>query len=109
MSAYAQWGSRRYLEIPGSAMHDLPPLLMRGAPAATSREHVVELASEIVDSEDIIIPDATPSESVREQRRLDLALHLAGQYYGLLKHWNWGDSILEGFRHAEIIFEYQYA
>ncbi len=107
MSGY-EWESRRYLEIPGSALHELPPLLVRPAPDSSSREHVVELASEIVDSEDII-PDATPSEIIREQRRLDLALHLTDQYYGLLKHWNWGDSILEWIRQCEITFENQSA
>jgi hypothetical protein len=85
-------------------MHELPPLLVRGEPETDSREHVVELASEIVDSEDII-PDSEPSD----QRRLDLALHLADQYFGLLKHWNWGDSILEWIRQCEITFENQSA
>jgi hypothetical protein len=77
-------------------------------PDSSTREHVVEVASEIVDSEDII-PGALPSEMVREQRRLDLALHLADQYFGLLKHWNWGDSILEWIRQCEITFENQSA
>jgi hypothetical protein len=104
MSAYEQLESRRYLEIPGSATHELPPLLVRGEPDTASREQVVELASEIVDSEDII-PDATLSD----QRRLDLALHLTDQYYGLLKHWNWGDSILEWIRQCEITFQNQSA
>jgi hypothetical protein len=71
-----------------------------------SRETIVELAGAIVESEDII-PDESPSESDREQRKLDLAIHLADQYYGLLKHWNWGDSILEWIRQCEITFDSQ--
>lgn len=104
MSAHEQLESRRYLEIPGSAMHELPPLLVRCEPDASSREHLVELAGGIVDAEDIL-PDAAQSD----QRRLDLALHLTDQYYGLLKHWNWGDSILEWIRQCEITFQNQSA
>jgi hypothetical protein len=85
-------------------MHELPPLLVRSAPDSISREEIVELAGEIVDSEDII-PDAMPSESIYGQRRLDMALHLTDQYFGLLKHWSWGDSILEWIRQCEITFE----
>jgi hypothetical protein len=97
---------KHYVEIPGSATHELPPLLVRGAMDSGPREAIVELAGAIVESEDII-PDALPSESLREQRKLDLAIHLADQYYGLLKHWNWGDSILEWIRQCEITFESQ--
>ena len=108
MGAQEQWESRRYLDIPGSGTHELPPLLVRGAPDTSFREQVVEIAGEIVDSDDIM-PDATPSEKVRDQRRLDLALHITDQYFGLLKHWNWGDSILEWIRQCEITFENQSA
>jgi hypothetical protein len=101
--------SRRYLEIPGSATHELPPLLVRGEmDSASSREDVVELASRIVESEDII-PDETEAGNVRDQRKLDLALHLTDQYYGLLQHWNWGDSILEWIRQCEITFDHESA
>lgn len=114
MSAQEMWESRRYLEIPGSATHELPPLLVRSAaetPGSHEREEIVELASELVESDDII-PDRSSvdiANDVREQRKLDLALHLTDQYFGLLTHWNWGDSILEWIRQCEITFENQSA
>lgn len=109
MSAQEMWESRRYLEIPGSATHELPPLLVRSATeTAGLREEVVELAGELVESDDII-PDETSADDVRAQRKLDLALHLTDQYFGLLTHWNWGDSILEWIRQCEITFENQSA
>jgi hypothetical protein len=108
MSGQEQWGSRRYVEIPGSATHELPPLLVRGKMDTGSREEMVERAGEIVESDDII-PDEIPSEGIREQRKLDLALHLTDQYFGLLTHWSWGDSILEWIRQCEITFESQSA
>ena len=39
-----------------------------------------------------------------EHRKLDLALHLTDQYFGLLSHWAWGDSVLEWIRQCEITF-----
>jgi hypothetical protein len=109
MSAQEMWESRRYVEIPGSATHELPPLLVRARiEVAGSREEVVELASEIIESEDVI-PDEEDSGNLREQRKLDLALHLTDQYFGLLTHWNWGDSILEWIRQCEITFGNQSA
>ncbi len=92
---------RKYVEIPGSATHELPPLLVRGAPDdALSRESVVDLAGEIVESEDLM-----ESAVADSQHKLDLALHLADRYFRLLTHWQWGDSILEWIRQCEITFQ----
>ena len=99
-----QWESRRYVEIPGAGTHELPPLLVRGVPEGTqAREEVVGLAGEIVESEDMLA-DAVPIDTHWEQRKLDLALHLTDQYFGLLAHWQWGDSIIEWIRQCEITF-----
>ncbi len=100
---------RRYVQIPGSGTHELPPLLVRGVPEGTeAREDIVERATEIVETEDMLA-DSLVSERLLEQRRLDLALHLTDQYLGLLTHWQWGDSILEWIRQCEITFESQAA
>jgi hypothetical protein len=58
-------------------------------------------ATEIIEAEDML-PDADPD--VLEHRKLDLALHLTEQYFGLLAHWAWGDSVLEWIRQCEITF-----
>jgi hypothetical protein len=96
---------RTYIEIPGKRTHELPPLLIHGEPAShtTRLSDVVDLAADIVESEDMI-PNLPVDEAVVEQRKYDLALQLAEQYLGLVAHWQWGDSILEWIRQCEITF-----
>ena len=95
---------RTYIQIPGNRTHELPPLLIHGEANVSSRlDEVVDLAGDIVDSEDMI--PATPEhEELLEQRKYDLALQLAEKYLGLVAHWQWGDSILEWIRQCEITF-----
>ena len=93
----------RYIEIPGSKTHELPPLLVHSA-GDDIRNDFGDLASVMLEAEDMLSPsDAT--EDILEQRKLDLALQLTQQYRGLLSHWLWGDSILEWIRQCEITFE----
>jgi hypothetical protein len=89
----------RYIEIPGSKTHELPPLLVQ-----TAGEEVGDLASVMLEAEDMLSP-SDAGEDILQQRRLDLALQLTQQYKGLLSHWLWGDSILEWIRQCEITFE----
>lgn len=91
----------RYIDVPGSGTHELPPLLVHGIPEDARREDVVERATALVETEDMI---AEASPDLMEHRKLDLALHLTDQYFGLLKHWAWGDSVLEWIRQCEITF-----
>jgi hypothetical protein len=95
---------RRYIEIPGVSTHELPPLLVHGDQEGTPIEDVVGMAAEIVESEDMV-QDFSAAEGLTEQRKYDLAVHLAEQYRGLISHWQWGDSILEWIRQCEITFE----
>jgi hypothetical protein len=93
---------RHYIQVPGRETHELPPLLVRGVPEETSREDLVGRAAEIVEAEDMV-EDAEPE--TMQQRKFDLAIHLADQYFGLLSHWLWGDSVIEWIRQCEITFE----
>ncbi len=95
----------RYIDIPGSGTHELPPLLVHGsAQEGTPLSEVVGMAAGIIEAEDIL--GAGPAEeSVIEQRKFDLALNLAEQYMHLVSSWQWGDSILEWVRQCEITFE----
>ena len=93
---------RRYIEIPGDASHELPPLLIRAVPAEPGREEVVGRAAALVEAEDLIA--ANPDAADFEQRKLDLALHLADLYRSLVNHWVLGDSVLEWIRQCEITF-----
>ena len=83
-------------------MHVLPPLLVRTVPEEESREELVRRATEIVEAEDMI---ADSTSDVMTHRKIDLAIHLADQYLGLLAHWAWGDSVVEWIRQCETTFE----
>jgi hypothetical protein len=90
---------RHYIEVRGT--HQLPPLLVRAIPEESSRAELVERATAIVETEDMVADFET---AVMEQRKLDLALHLTDQYLGLLVHWAWGDSVIEWIRQCETTF-----
>jgi len=90
---------RHYIEVNGT--HELPPLLVRAVPEDSSRAELVERATEIVDSEDMV---GDLAFEVIEQTKLDLAIHLTDQYLGLLNHWAWGDSVIEWIRQCETTF-----
>jgi len=94
--------NRHYIAVPGAGTHELPPLLVRTIPEDASREELVERAAEIVETEDMV--EGIESE-ITVHRKLDLAIHLADQYLGLLCHWAWGDSVIEWIRQCEITFE----
>ena len=79
-------GDRRYVDIPGSGTHELPPLLVQATRDGTPLSEVVDMAAGIVEAEDIL-GDAGAEESVLEQRKFDLALNLADQYLRLVSHW----------------------
>src|SRR3974390_2971718 len=92
---------RSYIEVPGYQLHELPPLLVHGIPEDASRSEVMVRAAAIVETEDMI---AESAPEVMEHRKLDLAVHLTDQYFGLLTHWQWGDSVIEWIRQCEITF-----
>lgn len=94
----------RYIEIPGSQTHELPPLLVHWAAEHAAREVRFELESMMPEAEDMLAAgDADRIEM--EQRKFELALQLAEQYKALVAHWSWGDSVLEWIRQCEITFE----
>jgi hypothetical protein len=93
---------RHYVEVPGAGTHELPPLLVRTVPDDASREELVHRATEIVETEDMV---ADSESDIMTQRKIDLAIHLADQYLGLLAHWAWGDSVVEWIRQCETTFE----
>ncbi len=99
-------GDRRFVEIPGETLHELPPLLVHAGPQVKRMDKVLEMASKIVDTEDMLA-DAGTAELVTdlESRRMDLALQMAEQYFGFISHWQWGNDVLEWIRQCEITFE----
>ena len=101
-------GDRRFIEIPGEKMHELPPLLMKTAAHLRRPDKAVGMAANIVDSDDMIpdVPlDRMASEAEIERRKMDLALNLVDQYRKFLLAWQFGDGIVEWIRQCEITFE----
>jgi hypothetical protein len=101
-------GDRTFVEVPGDKTHELPPLLVHGAFVETPKDKVLGLANQIIEDEDLI-PGTAMDQMIQghsfEQRRMDLAVQLAEQYYSLLSWWTWGDSIVEWIRQCEITFD----
>jgi hypothetical protein len=98
-------GDRKFVEVPGSKTHELPPLLVRMAPNVRRLDKVMGMANELIEQEDMM-PDAPLElpEQERERRKMDLALNLIDQYLVFVKQWQWGDSILEWIRQCETTF-----
>ncbi len=94
---------RKYIDIPGTKTHELPPLLVHSSDFAP--ESAGDLAAVILDEADDMLPVSAEEPDVVEQRRFELALQLIEQYKKLLSHWSWGDSVLEWIRQCEITFE----
>jgi hypothetical protein len=90
----------RYIAVPGSKTHELPPLLVQHA----SPDNMTDLDAMMLEAEEML-PATGANEQLVEQRKFDLAVQLADRYRGLLAHWQWGDSVLEWIRQCEITFE----
>ncbi|HLH43873.1 MAG TPA: hypothetical protein VKV74_12850 [Bryobacteraceae bacterium] len=105
-------GDRKFVEIPGSRTHELPPLLVRTAAGVKRLDKVMDMAANLVEQEDMIpLPNAEPAEAEQkraqldlERRKMDLALNLVEQYLGFVQQWQWGDGILEWIRQCETTF-----
>jgi len=101
-------GDRKFVEIPGSKTHELPPLLVRTAPGVKRLDRVMEMAEGLIDHEEIIPHgplDNDPGHALElQRRRMDLALNLTEQYLAFVLHWRWGDDVLEWIRQCEITF-----
>src|ERR1700758_305662 len=101
-------GDTKFVELPGTKTHELPPLLVRAKPAVGRMQKVVDMANGIVESEDMIplAPTEDPGlEAEFERRRMDLALNLVDQYLAFVTHWQWGDGVLDWIRQCETTFE----
>ncbi len=100
-------GEKKFIELPGERTHELPPLLVRDTADVRRLDRVMNLAGNIVDSDDMLpdLPgDPLQAELEHDRRKMDLAVNLVDQYVGLIRHWQWGDSILEWIRQCEITF-----
>jgi len=102
-------GDRRFVEIPGDTLHELPPLLVRGSPHLKRLDKVMEMASDIVQSEELLADNALDDltgEVDLQRRKMDLAINLVEQYLTFLSQWQWGDGIVEWIRQCETTFQF---
>jgi hypothetical protein len=97
-------GDRKFVEVPGSKTHELPPLLVRTKSGVRRLDKVMEMANDLIEQEDIIPVSPVETELDHERRKMDLALNLIEQYQGLMLHWRWGDDVLEWIRQCETTF-----
>ena len=97
-------GGRKFVEVPGEKTHELPPLLVRMVPDVKRLDKVMGMANDLIEREDIIPPPLHEAQPGFERRKMDLALNLVDQYLGFVRHWQWGDSILEWIRQCETTF-----
>ena len=100
-------GDRRFVEVPGEKTHELPPLLVRTTPKVKRLDRVVNMANDIIDSEDMIpfpAMEGVEADVEFDRRKMDLAINLADQYLSLVTQWQWGDSILEWIVQCETTF-----
>jgi len=98
-------GDRKFVEVPGCKTHELPPLLVRMSASVKRLDKVMNMANDLIETEELF-PDTVldAPELERERRKMDLALNLIDQYLEVVRHWQWGDSILEWIRQCETTF-----
>ena len=105
-------GDRKFVEVPGSKTHELPPLLVRTASGVKRLDRVMEMANDLIEREDMLAPPPVDADPARaqidiERRKMDLALNLIEQYQEFVQHWRWGDDVLEWIRQCETTFEHR--
>ena len=96
-------GDRKFVEIPGSKTHELPPLLVRITHEVKRLDKVMGMAEELVEQEDLLA-SAPQLPLEMERRRMDLAINVVDQYLAFIGQWQWGHGILEWIRQCETTF-----
>lgn len=101
-------GDRKFVEIPGGQLVELPPLLVSDHGPRRRLDKVVGMATKVIENEDLvptITLDHIAADTEVERRKMDMAINLVDMYMSLGRHWNWGNGILEWIRQCEITFE----
>jgi hypothetical protein len=101
-------GNRRFIELPGSKLHELPPLMVRTNYQLKRLDKMVGMAKEIAQTENLLDETAffNATDIEKDRRTMDLAINLVEQYISFLTVWRWGDSMLEWIRQCETTFQY---
>lgn len=103
-----QIGPKKYLDIPGTDIIELPPLIVKNTGLIRRLDKIVDLASKVVEIEGWVQTTALDELNTDlnvERRKMDLALNIADAYVGVVRDWHWGDGVLEWIRQCEITFK----
>ena len=98
-------GERKFMEIPGTKIYELPPLLVRCSKRPKHLHSFMETSYRIIDSA-YLLPDSAmlEPEHIVEGRREGLAINLTEAYIALWLLWQWGDGILRWTMQCETTF-----
>ena len=102
-------GDRKFVEIPGQDTLELPPLLVHDGGHPKRMDRVVDMAAKVIEKEDLIPAhalDAVAGELEAGRRKMDMAINMVDNYMVFLRHWHWGDGILEWIRQCEMTFDH---
>lgn len=101
-------GTRKFVEISGERMLELPPLLVHAHTAMKRMDRVVGMAEKMVENDLLVFPALPPDAAMElemDRHRMDLAIQLSEHYLNLRYKWQWGDDVLEWIRQCETTFE----
>ena len=101
-------GTRNYVEVPGEKIYELPPLLLKQESTQQRMDDLLSRAESIVENDALLADTAggqVADESSLRQHQVGMAMNLADHYARFLKHWAWGESIVEWIRQCEITFD----
>jgi hypothetical protein len=100
-------GGRRFVEIPGNKLHELPPLLVKVAPEVPRLDLVMHMAQNLIEQEELLhsLESMALDPMELDRRRMDLAVNLVDRYMLFIAQWQWGDSIVEWIRQCETTFD----
>ncbi len=101
-------GNRKFVEISGDRLLELPPLLIHAHTAMKRMDRVVGMAEKLVENDLLISPMLPPDAAMElelDRHRMDLAIQLSEHYLTLKYCWQWGDDVLEWIRQCETTFE----
>ena len=101
-------GTRKFVEISGERMLELPPLLVHAHTAMKRMDRVVGMAEKMVENDLLVFPALPPDAAMElemDRHRMDLAIQLSEHYLNLRYKWQWGHDVLEWIRQCETTFE----
>src|SRR5580692_1700425 len=91
--------ARRFVEVPGLIIHQLPPLLVRFTPRVPRIDKIAHGAKSIIETDLLTLPDA-PDFYFDQHTGLEikkvsaLAMELINLYLEFVLFWEWGNSIV---------------